>query len=60
MQHTFQGAITGPLYLPANFTGGTISVIDAFANGAWDKFDAMWHYNNFMENGPLSQNPKPW
>jgi hypothetical protein len=54
-QHTYQGMILGPLYLPANGLGGLISIIEA-PSGTVD----AWHYNNFMENGPNSTPPRLW
>lgn len=47
-QHTFQGEILGPLYLPANLIGGTLGLI----------FDQDWHGpSNFMEAGPMGDPP---
>ncbi len=54
-QHTYQGQLLGPLYLPANGLAAAISVGTA-PPGTYDK----WHYNNFMENGPQSSPPAPW
>jgi RHS repeat-associated protein len=60
-QHTYQGEILGPLYLPANILGGCFSLLTS----------GNWHDRNFMERGPCrpdsAQNiigppapPQPW
>ncbi len=50
-QHTIQGEILGPLYLPANAIGGAAGLVSG----------GNWHAPaNFMERGPLSKPPKPW
>jgi RHS repeat-associated protein len=54
-QHSYQSQLVGPLYLPLNLIGGIISEIEA-PSGDEDP----WHYNNFMENGPLSLPPIMW
>jgi hypothetical protein len=54
-QHTYQGQLLGPLYLPANGIGGLSSMVQA-PSGTY----VPWHYNNFMENGPQSSPPSPW
>ena len=48
--HTIQGEILGPLYLPANIAGGTISEVTSDS----------WHGNNFMEEGPMSRERTPF
>jgi len=49
-QHTYQGQILGPLYLPANLVGGLWSLIT----------QGNWHDGNFMEIGPMADPPRPW
>jgi RHS repeat-associated protein len=50
-QHTLQGQLLGPLYLPSNVLGGVAAVI---RNG-------YWHGSfNWNEVGPQSNPPRPW
>jgi len=50
-QHTYQGQLLGPLYLPANLVGGM--------NAMLRRQD--WHGDhNFMERGPKSHPARPW
>lgn len=50
-QHTYQGQILGPLYLPAHIILGTISWI----------IDSDWHGPiNVLETGPQDNCPHPW
>lgn len=51
-RHTQQGQILGPLYLPAHFIGGVVSLCRSPHPGLKCKVDA-WHRNNFMESGPM-------
>ncbi|MBL7661349.1 hypothetical protein JNK13_01220 [bacterium] len=51
IQHTFQGELFGPLYLPANILGGLLANLN----------QGFWHGDsNFMETGPKSSSPKPF
>jgi len=53
VQHTYQGQVTGPLYIPLNLIGGVASsIVDKKWNGPL----------NFMETGPQSTPPRatPW
>ena len=51
LQHTIQGQLLGPLYLPSNVVGGVAAVI---RNG-------YWHGSfNWNEVGPQSNPPRPW
>jgi RHS repeat-associated protein len=51
LQHTLQGQLLGPLYLPSNVVGGVAAVI---RNG-------YWHGSfNWNEVGPQSNPPRPW
>ncbi len=51
LQHTLQGQLLGPLYLPSNVLGGVAAVI---RNG-------YWHGSfNWNEVGPQSNPPRPW
>lgn len=50
-QHTLQGQLLGPLYLPSNVLGGVAAVI---RNG-------YWHGSfNWNEVGPQLNPPRPW
>ncbi len=50
-QHTYQGEVLGPLYLPAHILFGTAATI----------FDGGWHGpTNILESGPHSEIPQPW
>ena len=50
-QHTLQGQLLGPLYLPSNVLGGVAAVV---RNG-------YWHGSfNWNEVGPQSNPPRPW
>jgi RHS repeat-associated protein len=51
-QHTLQGEVLGPLYLPAHLTLGTASMI---ING--DFSNDGWHKGNPLEYGPHENNP---
>ena len=53
--HTFQAEITGPFFLPLNLFGGLYSEVVSPVGDS-----DPWHYNNFMENGPLSVPPSLW
>jgi hypothetical protein len=51
LQHTLQGQLLGPLYLPSNVLGGVAAVV---RNG-------YWHGSfNWNEVGPQSSPPRPW
>jgi RHS repeat-associated protein len=51
MQHTWQGQMFGPLYIPLNLIGGSLGEI----------FNGAWHGPaNFMETGPQMQPPVPF
>ncbi|HEY3191112.1 MAG TPA: RHS repeat-associated core domain-containing protein, partial [Solirubrobacteraceae bacterium] len=51
LQHTLQGQLLGPLYLPSNALGGVAAVV---RNG-------YWHGSyNWNEVGPQSMPPRPW
>jgi hypothetical protein len=51
IQHTYQGQVLGPLYLPANIIGGISGLITG----------GDWHAPaNFMEVGPQSTPPSPF
>jgi RHS repeat-associated protein len=52
LQHTIQGQVLGPLYLPAYILGGIGSLI----SGGGNPFDS----GNFMEAGPWKNPPQPW
>jgi RHS repeat-associated protein len=50
-QHTYQGELLGPLYLPAHILFGTAATI----------FNGGWHGpTNILESGPHSEIPQPW
>lgn len=50
-QHTYQGELLGPLYLPSNILGGLSAMIR----------DGEWHGpHNWNEVGPMSTPPRPW
>ena len=51
MQHTIQGQVLGPLYLPSNILGGAAGLI---LNRSWGG-SANWN-----EVGPYSTPPRPW
>ena len=50
LQHTYQGEILGPLYLPAHIIAGGFSLITT----------GTWHNNNVLERGPSSNPPEPF
>ena len=50
-QHTYQGELLGPFYLPSNLLGG----LNALLRGEG------WHGpHNWNERGPQSHPPRPW
>jgi hypothetical protein len=50
-QHTYQGELLGPLYLPSNLAGGLTGLIR----------DGNWHGpSNWNESGPAMDPPRPW
>lgn len=50
-QHTKQGELLGPLYLPSNIAGGLYSLAR----------EREWHgESNWNEAGPMSAPPQPW
>lgn len=50
-QHTYQGQLLGPLYLPSNILGGTAGLL----------IDGRWHgTHNWNEVGPYQTPPRPW
>ena len=50
-QHTRQGELLGPFYLPSNIAGGLYALIR----------DKAWHgESNWNEVGPQSDPPRPW
>ena len=51
MQHTFQGQLLGPLYLPSNLLGGAAGSV----------IGGSWHApQNWNEVGPKMHPPQPW
>ena len=56
MQHTRQGEVLGPLYLPAHIVLGVMAMVrhrDLSIDG--------WHRSpNFLEAGPHRRTPSPW
>lgn len=51
LQHTIQGQLLGPLYIPSNVLGGVAAVV---RNG-------YWHGSfNWNEVGPQANPPRPW
>jgi len=51
MQHTFQGQVLGPLYLPSHMALGTASTL----------WNGEWHGAiNVLETGPHAPSPRPW
>jgi RHS repeat-associated protein len=51
MQHTYQGQLLGPLYLPSNLLGGLAAVLS----------EGDWHApQNWNEVGPQQHPSKPW
>ncbi len=52
-QHTFQGELLGPLYLPSNLLGGMAGTI---LDGRWGSPNSF----NWNEVGPYSTPPTPW
>jgi hypothetical protein len=59
-QHTRQGNVLGPLYLPAHLAFGTASVIQQAAGGNFNLVRA-WHGPvNILETGPHTPPPRPW
>ena len=60
IQHTFQGEVLGPLYIPANVVGMSASVATA-PFGYYGAADDWFHNRfNFMEYGPQKAVPTPW
>lgn len=60
VQHTYQGELLGPLYLPANILGGAASLVGTPFTGLGPG-GSPWHGPlNFMERGPLSVPPRQW
>ena len=51
-QHTYQGQVLGPLYVPSYIIGGVLSLI----SGGGNPFGA----GNWMEAGPWMNPPQPW
>ncbi|MCB0324697.1 MAG: hypothetical protein KDD69_14040 [Bdellovibrionales bacterium] len=50
-QHTLQGELLGPLYLPSNILGGLIALL----------CEGRWHGSrNWNESGPQQNPPVPW
>jgi hypothetical protein len=50
-QHTYQGELLGPFYIPANAVGGMLGLA----------LDGDWHgVSNFMERGPSSHPSVSW
>lgn len=50
-QHTIQGELLGPLYLPSNMVGGAWALAR----------DGDWHGpSNWNERGPQETSPQPW
>ncbi len=50
-QHTYQGQLLGPFYLPSNLVGGLLAVLR----------DGHWHGStNWNERGPQMNPPRPW
>ena len=50
-QHTFQGELLGPFYLPAHLMAGAAALL----------IDKNWHGDhNPLESGPSSNPPHPW
>ena len=58
-QHTIQGQVLGPLYLPANLIGMGASLISAPFTGVSPR-GILFGPANFMEAGPYSTPPRPW
>ncbi len=51
MQHTYQGQLLGPLYLPSNILGATAGIV----------FGGDFHApQNWNEVGPQQHPPRPW
>ncbi|WP_247891512.1 FG-GAP-like repeat-containing protein [Azospirillum argentinense] len=51
MQHTYQGQLLGPLYLPSNLLGGLRGLIGG------DDWNPDFNWN---ERGPQQKPPRPW
>jgi hypothetical protein len=51
-QHTYQGQVLGPLYVPSYIIGGVISLISGGGNPVGP--------GNWMEAGPYMNPPQPW
>lgn len=51
-QHTIQGQVLGPLYVPSYIVGGIASLM----SGRGDPFGP----GNWMEMGPYMNPPQPW
>ena len=50
-QHTYQGELLGPLYLPSNILGGLSAEVH----------DGCWHGDtNWNEAGPQAEDPSAW
>ena len=49
-QHTYQGELLGPLYLPSNLLGLTLGAITGDTHGSI----------NWNERGPQASPPTPW
>ena len=50
-QHTLQGELLGPAYLPSNLIGGLVAVLSGQG----------WHgERNWNERGPQMNPPRPW
>jgi DNA replication protein DnaC len=60
LQHTLQGQVLGPLYLPANIIGGVTATLGTPFTGPGPG-GSPWHGPlNFMERGPMAMPPRPW
>jgi hypothetical protein len=53
MYHSYDGQKWGLLYLPANITGGVISILSSDSASRYPG-RGNWHRNNFMEFGAIS------
>jgi hypothetical protein len=58
LQHTIQGQVLGPLYIPANLIGMAASLISAPFTGVSPR-GILFGPANFMEVGPYSEPPRP-
>jgi RHS repeat-associated protein len=60
IQHTYQGQVLGPLYLPAHISGMSTGALATPFTGLYTGLGIADAPMNFMEAGPVSIVPHPW